>query len=333
MIDFSFSGTEPLTTAKSLAKNFLEKTKDFEFSGFGVGFSGRQKEAAKKEILPGLVKEIESLGGKKFSNSEHEVFLLADLDRQKASVEIKPVFVFGRYNKFSREVAQTIHFCTGCRGRGCKACGFTGKKTKDSVEEIIGKKAAGFFGAKQFLFHGAGREDVDVRMLGSGRKFVLELTEPKKRSIDLKELEKVANSDKRTKFVLESMTDAKSVKNTKAEKNDKVYLALAECSLPVEGKRLSALVGMKLQVGQMTPARVEKRRAMLERKRHAEILSLEVAGKKSFRIRILAESGLYIKEFISGDRERTKPSISSLLGNACVCAELDVLEIPERKKL
>ena len=40
-----------------------------------------------------------------------------------------------------------------------------------------------------------------------------------------------------------------------------------------------------------------------------------------------AESGTYIKELISGDNGRTKPSISKLIGIPCTVTELDVIEI------
>ena len=39
------------------------------------------------------------------------------------------------------------------------------------------------------------------------------------------------------------------------------------------------------------------------------------------------EGGLYIKELISGDEDRTQPSVTSLLGITAKCVELDVLEV------
>ena len=66
---------------------------------------------------------------------------------------------------------------------------------------------------------------------------------------------------------------------------------------------------------------------MLERKKKAEIKSVKLLDENSFGIEILASSGLYIKEFISGDGQRTKPSIAEMLGVECRCRQLDVLEI------
>ena len=44
-------------------------------------------------------------------------------------------------------------------------------------------------------------------------------------------------------------------------------------------------------------------------------------------LNVEAESGTYIKELISGDEGRTKPSISEMINNPCKVIELDVLEI------
>jgi tRNA pseudouridine synthase 10 len=50
-----------------------------------------------------------------------------------------------------------------------------GKTTKDgSVEVHISDGCKEFFGAESGMLHGSGREDIDVRMLGRGRPFVME---------------------------------------------------------------------------------------------------------------------------------------------------------------
>jgi len=47
----------------------------------------------------------------------------------------------------------------------------------------------------------------------------------------------------------------------------------------------------------------------------------------SARIVIRGDSGLYIKELISGDGGRTKPSLAGSLGVDAVVAELDVINV------
>jgi len=42
---------------------------------------------------------------------------------------------------------------------------------------------------------------------------------------------------------------------------------------------------------------------------------------------IECEGGLYIKELISGDENRSKPSVTEILGTDAKCVQLDVLDV------
>lgn len=49
------------------------------------------------------------------------------------------------------------------------------------MQELIGDEIkAEIFDAHEIYLHGSGREDIDVRMLGDGRPFILEFINPKK---------------------------------------------------------------------------------------------------------------------------------------------------------
>jgi len=48
-------------------------------------------------------------------------------------------------------------------------------------------------------------------------------------------------------------------------------------------------------------------------------------------VEVRAEHGTYIKEWVSGDEGRTTPSLGDLVGTNCLCRELDVLDILERR--
>ena len=75
---------------------------------------------------------------------------------------------------------------------------------KESVEELISEifldKTRGY----EAKFHGAGREDIDVKMLGTGRPFVLEIKEPKIRKLDLQKLAKEVNEHSKGKTEYDS---------------------------------------------------------------------------------------------------------------------------------
>ena len=84
------------------------------------------------------------------------------------SCERAPVTLSGKYCKFSRTLPQSAWLIDGAR------------KCQGSVAECITDVLLPLYGASESRFHSAGREDVDVRMLGEGRPFLVELVSPKR---------------------------------------------------------------------------------------------------------------------------------------------------------
>ncbi len=256
-----------------------------------------------------------------------------------ASLPKSKVFVEGRYRKLSRDLPQTVFFCPDCKGhprrrRGCVRCEGFGKLTRDSVQELVGWVLGAAFKTRKNKFHGAGREDVNVRMLGEGRPFVVEMLGPKCFDVDLAACE--AEINRRNEGRLEVLglhwTEKTRVAQLKEEKHAKEYRALVKASAPLDPARIAALVGPRREIVQKTPERVAHRRAELDRERWIEIVKAETApaaedGAPQLELVIRAQHGTYVKEAISGEGGMTRPSISELVGAPCECAELDVLAI------
>jgi tRNA pseudouridine synthase 10 len=80
-------------------------------------------------------------------------------------------------------------------------------------------------------------------------------------------------------------------------------------------------------IKQRTPSRVAHRRADLERLRRVARFHIQEAFGDRATVEVRGESGIYVKELIHGDRGRTQPSLSGLLGTSCDVVELDVLEV------
>ena len=248
------------------------------------------------------------------------------------------VFVEGRYRKLVRDLPQTVFFCPDCKGhprrrKGCERCEGFGKLTRDSVQELIGWVLGSAFKTRKNKFHGAGREDVDVRMLGGGRPFVLELVGPKVFDVDLAELEAEINrrNEGRLEVVRLHWTEKARVAILKETPHAKEYEALVEVQGTPDTARLDELLGERIEVTQRTPGRVAHRRADKERVRWIELLAWSVedgdADTPRLRIRMRTQHGTYVKEVLSGDGGNTTPSLGSLLEVPCQCVELDVLEI------
>lgn len=291
-------------------------------------------EPIKKELNRIIGREIENSTDKNVDFEKQDIVINVDLRKDlNVRIQINPLFIEGKYNKFVRNIPQTKWPCGVCKGKGCEACNFTGKQYSESVEELISKhilEATNGYSAK---FHGAGREDIDVLMLGSGRPFVLEIKEPKIRKIDLNSLENKINKINEGKTSYHNLKFCK--RNRKAEikvsspDTYKIYNAYVKCEKKYDKNKLINLKDLD-EIHQQTPIRVMHRRADKNRIKHVLDVSIEEIDNKQFKMTIKTEGGLYIKELISGDEGRSNPSVSDLLGIKAKCEKLDVIEVSEK---
>lgn len=245
------------------------------------------------------------------------------------------VFVEGRYRKLCRDLPQTVFFCPECKGHprrrhGCARCEGFGKLTRDSVQELIGWVAGAAFKTRKNKFHGAGREDVDVRMLGEGRPFVLELLNPKILDVDLAAVEAEINRRNEGRLEVRGLhwTEKARVRSIKEDPHAKEYAARVRVDGVVDPALLASLKGKRYDVVQNTPTRVAHRRADKARERWIEIVDITpIEGSTDLLVRIRTQHGTYVKEVVNGEGGSTKPSLTELFGHPCTCVELDVLAI------
>ncbi len=313
---------------KSVLESVIRAVAGIEFSSFAVGITCtdvNQKSVMRTAAEKIVFESSKALPAKK----DFDLYILVDIENGFVSAEPQPVFIEGCYNKFSRKIAQTFHYCFKCRGKGCAYCGHAGKLSELSVQELVEKTVLPAFGSLHGKFHGCGREDVDVLMLGNGRPFVLEVISPAKRKIDLKKIGQEINSLCAGLVSVRNLSycQKEKISEFKSTEFKKTYSAKCRCGEPINENELGKIVGAAFDVVQFTPLRVEKRRVLKERKKMARILSAKILGEKEFALEIIASHGLNVKEFFSCDSGRTTPIVSSFLGKECVCAELDVLEI------
>ncbi|MFA5763857.1 MAG: hypothetical protein WC915_03510, partial [archaeon] len=173
--------------------SFQKIWEGIDFESFEIGISWPVDEEYAIEFKYGvrdrIIEMITTEFEKKHVSSDADAYFLVDFNKNSIFLRLKPLFIAGNYCKFSRDLAQTEHFCRFCMGKGCGECHQTGHTLENSVEQILAKIICPLVESTQLVMHGAGREDGDVLMLGKGRPFVLELVCAKKRKIDLKKLE------------------------------------------------------------------------------------------------------------------------------------------------
>ena len=265
--------------------------------------------------------------------SQDIVFSIDLLDEPIVRIQINPLYIEGKYNKLKRGIPQTKWPCTKCKGRGCEECNFTGKQYPESVEELISEHFLKETRGREAKFHGAGREDIDVLMLGSGRPFVLEIKEPKIRKLDLSKMEEEINkiNEGKTSYHNLHVCERRRKAEIKQSSPDtyKVYSALVKCDEAFDKDKLEELTKLN-EIHQQTPLRVLRRRADKVRIKHVLDLSYEIIDDRTFNMRIKTEGGLYIKELISGDEGRSHPNVGEILGVNAICEQLDVIEVSEK---
>jgi tRNA pseudouridine synthase 10 len=247
-------------------------------------------------------------------------------------IQVNPLFIRGRYRKLVRDIPQSKWFCSGCRGKGCEKCNWTGKLYPESVEELVSKPLLTAAEGEKTAFHASGREDIDARMLGTGRPFVLEISKPRRRFLDLKKLEAEVNTGAAGKVKVSKLrfTNKDVVRRLKkGESAQKEYRMLVEFERSVSAEDLH-LLEEKLtgvSVKQQTPLRVLHRRADLVREKYIYKVKVKKRSPKRAELEIRCQGGLYVKELMSGDEGRTVPNVSELLGNKAKPLKLDVLSV------
>lgn len=251
----------------------------------------------------------------------------------RVKIQVNPLYIEGKYNKLKRGIPQTKWPCSKCKGRGCEECNFTGKQYPESVEELISEHVLKLTKGREAKFHGAGREDIDVLMLGSGRPFVLEIKEPKIRNLDYKQLEEDINKINEGKTAYHNLHPCERSRKAEIKQSSpdtyKVYEAVVKCDEAFDTEKLDEITKLN-EIHQQTPLRVLRRRTDMVRIKHVLELSYEIIDDKTFGMRIKTEGGLYIKELISGDEGRSQPNISEILGVKAICEQLDVIEVSEK---
>jgi tRNA pseudouridine synthase 10 len=290
-----------------------------------------EPEPFKSEVNREVGKAVSVITGKNVDFKKPDIVAILDPASGQVEVQINSVFFYGRYQKFERGIPQTHWDCRACRGAGCEKCNFTGAQYLDSVEELIARPVIIAFEAQNAVLHGAGREDIDARMIGSGRPFILEVVEPKKRSLDLAWLEQEINrtAEGRVSVTIKRWSERAEVETLKSNKAHKKYRILVgvdgALSADEFANALKTLQGATIH--QRTPERVAHRRA--DKIRERIVLDIEYAGEQDgkFVVEILGEAGLYIKELVSGDGGRTRPSLAEILDRPAHVFSLDVVQV------
>ena len=190
----------------------------------------------------------------------------------------------------------------------------------------------------RFKFHSSGREDLNVRMLGSGRPFFLEFTDPHRAPrltpALLARLTSVINANALAVALPAPLqagdTAAFAAMTRGIGEKRKRYRCVVHCERAIAtAAELTAAVDteQELTITQETPLRVLLRRSALARVRTVSRLRTQWLSPHWFVLDLETQAGTYVKEFVHSDRGRTVPSVTAMLGAPCTIIQLDVTDL------
>jgi tRNA pseudouridine synthase 10 len=232
------------------------------------------------------------------------------------------VYLRGSYLKFSRNIGQSPWSVNGV-----KIC-------DSSVQEEMSKTLIDIFQCEGCVMSAGGREDIDVRMLGSGRPFIMEIANPKFKNKPLENIQEIQDKiNANTVYIqVKNLTlcdrNYYAVVKKYEDSKQKFYTCLVCTEKPITDEDLEKLNAVRnLNLVQKTPMRVMHRRTLLDRNKTIFKIDAERINETFLIVSVLASAGTYIKEFIHSDLGRTSPSLVEMLKCDCDILQLDVLDI------
>jgi len=275
-------------------------------------------ESIKNEIKREVGKIVRDKYGVEPDFDKPDIVVIIDFERDAIETIVNPVLLYGRYWKKARNISHTIWVVDGV------------KKYPYSLEEFFNDMLSELYGSERIVLHASGREDVDARMLGTGRPMVLEVKKPVYRLVSLDLVNELLHS-REIEAVIESETNRSMIEYLKTEhsKRQKIYKALVYTVEPVSRDNLEVLEKTfnGVVVKQLTPKRILFRKKEHLRHRRVYEVKTKYLTENVFETIIRADGGLYIKELISSDEGRTTPSFTEVLGVQAYCIELDVIAV------
>jgi len=293
----------------------------------------------KSFINTNISKILSGVLNKKIDLKKPDLKVIYDLD--KSSLEIIPsnIYIYGRYLKLKRGIRQTRQYCKFCKGSGCNECNYTGFTNDPSIEGFLLKEFRDRFLGEVSIFHAAGREDLDVITVNTGRPFIIEVRRPLKRRINLKELEEFLNKVNEGYVLIKNLcyVDRKIMEkiNVFSKYDEKTYRLIVKFNGEIDEGALRKIEEelRNRVIIQRTPLRVLYRRVDKYRYKMVYDVKANKIAENLVEFIIRCQGGLYVKELAHGDQGRTQPSIFSITGIPLEIISLDVISVaPELEK-
>jgi len=306
-------------------------------------FKVRGKENIKKQFLDELRKKYQKITGKRAEHVSPDITInvvmgnpvidkAADdnISKHKNNNDIinirlpttvfvksSPIFLSGRYVKTIRGISQKKDKCQKCSGSGCAICNYMGASASNSVESIIGFRMLEITKGDTPKFSWLGGEDKDSLVLGNGRPFVLQISNPKVRRLQTH----LTIDENGVCAVLKQQSPRLSFKLPSHFTTKTKITIQAEQDLPKQSLATLLNVLENSEVSYQVKSKIARKKIYS--------LKAQQIDEKRFILTMIADGGLFIKQFVGG-QDYIEPSISKIVGIKCECVAFDILDVNVR---
>lgn len=302
-----------------------------------TGRSADECPPMKAEVNREVGKQIGERTGATVDHEAPEVVILIDVDHDEVDIQINPAYTAGRYRKNERGFPQRKRICRVCHGEGvrweagksrpCDHCDGTGIASEESVEQSIADPIVESLSGTEAVFNAAGQEADDVRVLGRGRPFVIEVKEPRQRPPDLAALEAAIASESDEAVTVEGLVETTNdmVQHVAESRTRETYRATVTFDERVAADELQAALDQL--DGATVRLHVEDDEGPRERLRTLPAVRGELTDDLEATVEIELTDDLDLRLVLAGTDGRAEPSLADMLGTGVSVDHLDIIAV------
>lgn len=274
-------------------------------------------ESIRRELKRELGKKVKALLGIEPEFRHPDALVLVDLDTLNVKVTTTPTYILCRYVKLGRNISQV---------RWVSKDG--ARKYPLAIEDVI-EPIVKLFNAEGLRLHPIGREDVDVRVLGNGRPLVIELKNVKDKTVSIEDLTKNLTRNDLILTFFDKYIEHKNLAEIKSKSSSKTYRLLVLSKKPLSSDSVEMLIRefSNRVVRQRTPTRILRRRRDVVHVGKVHDIKVVAINEYLLEVLVKCDSGLYVKELVHGDNNRTSPNMAEVLNSELDLLEVDVVDI------
>lgn len=179
---------------------------------------------------------------------------------------------------------------------------------------MIGSRLLEITKGDTWKFSWLGGEDKDSLVLGNGRPFVLQISNPKVRWLKTE----LTLDENGVCAVLKQQLSLSSVKLPSH------FTTKTKITIQAEQDLTNQTLAKLLKVLENSEVSYQVKSKIVKKKIYS--LNAQQVDLKRFVLTMVADGGLFIKQFVGG-QDYIEPSISKLIGIRCQCVSFDILDV------